>query len=63
MVQTKKFQQMIDVIPRNKVLLETDSPFNSTPHMSQIESLTWVNKTLDELYFNSWSNFQQLVGR
>lgn len=62
MVQTQKFQQMIKIIPKERLLLETDSPFNSIPSMSQFDSLTRVNEILDELCFNPWSNFLQLVG-
>ena len=61
MTRTKKFAQMLECIPKDKLLLETDSPFTSNK-ISHVESLKIVNKFLESHEINSWENFLKLIG-
>lgn len=61
MTRTKKFLQMLETIPHNKILLETDSPFSSNT-LSQTESLAKVNRILTSYGINCWQNFLKLIG-
>ena len=60
MVQTKKFEQMIDIIPKNKVILETDSPFGRV-QMNYKSTLTEVNNILNKIGIDCWENFVTLT--
>ena len=61
MIRTKKFMQMLEVIPHDKILLETDSPFTSN-RVSQAESLKIVNDILETHKISCWHNFLKLIG-
>lgn len=61
MIRTKKFAQMMEYIPNDKILLETDSPFTSNK-ISHVESLKIVNDFLESNGINSWENFLKLIG-
>lgn len=61
MTRTKKFAQILECIPNDKILLETDSPFTSNK-ISHVESLKIVNKFLESHGINSWGNFLKLIG-
>lgn len=61
MTRTKKFAQMLECIPNDKLLLETDSPFTSNK-ISHVESLKIVNDFLEFHGINSWENFLKLIG-
>ena len=61
MTRTKKFVQMLERIPNDKLLLETDSPFTST-RISHLDSLKTVNEFLEFHGINSWENFLKLIG-
>lgn len=61
MTRTKKFAQMLECIPNDKLLLETDSPFTSNK-ISHVESLKIVNDFLESHGINSWENFLKLIG-
>lgn len=61
MIRTKKFVQMLGYIPRDKILLETDSPFTSNK-ISHVESLKTVNEFLESYGIDSWDNFLKLMG-
>ena len=61
MTRTKKFVQMLESIPNDKILLETDSPFTSNK-ISHVESLKIVNDFLESHGINSWENFLKLIG-
>ena len=61
MIRTKKFAQMMEYIPNDKILLETDSPFTSNK-ISHVESLKNVNEFLVSHRINSWKNFLKLIG-
>lgn len=61
MTRTRKFAQMLECIPNDKILLETDSPFTSNK-ISHVESLKIVNDFLESHGINSWENFLKLIG-
>lgn len=61
MTRTKKFAQILECIPNDKILLETDSPFTSTKN-SHLDSLKIVNEFLESHGINSWENFLKLIG-
>lgn len=61
MTRTKKFAQILECIPNDKILLETDSPFTSTK-ISHLDSLKIVNEFLESHGINSWENFLKLIG-
>ena len=61
MTRTKKFAQILECIPNDKILLETDSPFTSTK-ISHLDSLKIVNEFLESHEINSWENFLKLIG-
>lgn len=61
MVQTKKFQQMIEIIPKERLLLETDSPLGTIKTKSQYESLLIADNALNNIEIDSWSNFTLLL--
>lgn len=61
MTRTRKFAQMLECIPNDKVLLETDSPFTSNK-ISHMESLKIVNEFLESHGIDSWENFLKLIG-
>ena len=61
MTRTKKFAQMLECIPNDKLLLETDSPFTST-RISQLDSLKTVDELLNSYNINCWENFLKLIG-
>lgn len=61
MTRTKKFAQMLECIPKDKLLLETDSPFTSTK-ISHLDSLKTVNELLNSYNINCWENFLKLIG-
>ena len=61
MIRTKRFAQMLEYIPNDKVLLETDSPFTSNK-ISHVESLNIVNDFLESHGIDSWENFLKLIG-
>lgn len=61
MTRTKKFAQILECIPNDKILLETDSPFTSTK-ISHLDSLKTVNEFLEYHGIDSWWNFLKLIG-
>lgn len=61
MTRTKKFAQMLECIPNDKLLLETDSPFTST-RISHLDSLKTVDEFLNSYNINCWENFLKLIG-
>ena len=61
MTRTKKFAQMLECIPKDKLLLETDCPFTSN-NISHVESLKIVNEFLESHGIDSWENFLKLIG-
>ena len=61
MIRTKKFAKMMECIPNDKLLLETDSPFTST-RISHLDSLKTVNELLNSYNINCWENFLKLIG-
>lgn len=61
MTRTKKFAQMLECIPKDKLLLETDCPFTSN-NISHVESLKIVNEFLESYGIDSWENFLKLIG-
>lgn len=61
MTRTKKFAQMLECIPKDKLLLETDCPFTSN-NISHVESLKNVNEFLESYGIDSWENFLKLIG-
>mgnify|MGYP003204554122 CR=1 FL=1 len=61
MTRTKKFAQILECIPNDKILLETDSPFTSTK-ISHLDSLKTVNELLNSYNINCWENFLKIIG-
>lgn len=61
MTRTKKFAQILECIPNDKILLETDSPFTSTK-ISHLDSLKTVNELLNSYNINCWEIFLIIIG-
>ena len=61
MVQTKKFQQMIGIIPKDKILIETDSPFCSKDQLIHQDELLIINNIFCRYNIDSWGNFLMLI--
>lgn len=63
MMNTKKFQSMLALIPKERLLFETDSPFISSPY-SHHETLTKINQLIKENKedVNMWYNFKIVFG-
>lgn len=61
MVQTKKFQQMIGIIPKDKILIETDSPFCSKDQSIHQDELLIINNIFCRYNIDSWGNFLMLI--
>ena len=60
MVKTKKFNQLVKVLPRERVLIETDSPFTNG-NGSHCDMLKFVDGELRNYGIEPWTNFQQLL--
>lgn len=68
MVKTQKFKKMAEIIPINRILLETDSPFSSNvqTHGSLLFQTTSMlanilNMEKEDVEQNMWNNFQALL--
>ena len=61
MIQTKKFQQMIGIIPKDKILIETDSPFCSKDQSIHQDELLIINNIFCRYNIDSWGNFLMLI--
>lgn len=62
-MNTKKFQSMLALIPKERLLFETDSPFISSPY-SHHETLAKINLLIKENKedVNMWNNFKIVLG-
>lgn len=62
-MNTKKFQSMLALIPKERLLFETDSPFISSPY-SHHETLAKINQLIKENKedVNMWNNFKIVLG-
>ena len=54
---------MIEIIPKERLLLETDSPFGTIEAKSQYESLLIADNALNNIEIDSWSNFVLLLNQ
>lgn len=63
MMNTKKFQSILALIPKERLLLETDSPFISSTY-SHHETLIKINQLIKENKkdVNMWNNFKIVLG-
>lgn len=63
MMNTKKFQSMLALIPKERLLLETDSPFISFPY-SHHDTLNKICQLIKEEKedVNMWNNFKNILG-
>lgn len=63
MMNTKKFQSMLALIPKERLLLETDSPFISFPY-SHHDTLNKICQLIKEEKedVNMWNNFKIILG-
>lgn len=63
MMNTKKFQSMLALIPNERLLLETDSPFISFPY-SHHETLIKISQLIkgQKEDVNMWNNFKIVLG-
>lgn len=68
MMQTIKFKKMVEIIPLNRILLETDSPFgsNTKAHSNMLIQTTSMlanifNMKKDDVEQTLWNNFQALL--
>ena len=63
MMNTKKFQSMLALIPKERLLFQTDSPFISSPY-SHHETLAKINQLIKENKedVNMWNNFKIVLG-
>lgn len=63
MMNTKKFQSMLELIPDERLLFETDSPFLSFQN-SHHETLTRVSQLIKNRKrgVNMWNNFKTVLG-
>lgn len=63
MLNTKKLQSMLALIPKERLLFETDSPFISSPY-SHHETLIKINQLIKENKedVNMWNNFKIVLG-
>lgn len=62
MMNTKKFQSMLALIPKERLLLETDSPFISFPysHHNTLNKICQLIKEEKE-DVNMWNNFKSIL--
>lgn len=62
MLNTKKFQSMLTLIPGDRLLLETDSPFITFSN-SHHETLTKISQLIKEIRddVNMWNNFESVL--
>ena len=62
MMNTKKFQSMFSLIPKERLLFETDSPFLSFQH-SHSETLIKLRQLIIEERedVNMWNNFRTVL--
>lgn len=63
MLKTKKFQSLLSLIPEERILLETDSPFVSSIY-SHHEALAIIDQCLRTHHknVNLWENFRAILG-
>lgn len=63
MVRSKRFIDMLDMIPTNRLLLETDSPFIYFKE-SHTKTLQFIDEELksDKSDVDVWDNFRRLLG-
>ena len=63
MLNTKKFQSMLPLIPKERLLLETDSPFISFPY-SHHDTLIKLRQLIikEKGNVNLWNNFKKVLG-
>ena len=68
MMQTIKFKKMVEIIPLNRILLETDSPFgsNTQAHSNMLIQSTSMlanilNMKKEDVEQTMWNNFQALL--
>lgn len=63
MMNTKKFRSMLALIPKERLLLETDSPFISFPY-SHHDTLNKICQLIKEEKedVNMWNNFKSILG-
>ena len=68
MMQTIKFKKMVEIIPLNRILLETDSPFGSNiqAHGNMLIQATSMlanilNMKKEDVEQTMWNNFQALL--
>lgn len=68
MLKSRKIERMLEIVPKNRILLETDSPFGDTIK-SHAESLKILIDGLSPKYVMLaeeiegilWNNFQDLL--
>ena len=68
MLKARKIERMLEIVPKNRILLETDSPFGDTIK-SHAESLKILIDGLSPKYVMLaekieeilWNNFQELL--
>lgn len=68
MVNSKRFEAMMKIVPANRILLETDSPFGLTneTHHETLEQVVdifsqKVHLSNEEAEIKFWENFRQLL--
>lgn len=63
MMNSKKFQSMLALIPKERLLFETDSPFISFPY-SHHDTLNKICQLIKEEKedVNMWNNFKSILG-
>ena len=64
MLNSKKFQSMLALIPKERLLFETDSPFISFSY-SHYETLTKINQFIKgkKVDVNMWNNFKAILDK
>ena len=64
MLATKKAVKLLDIIPKERVLIETDSPFTYL-YGSYINTLSRIEKVLKEnkKEVDVWDNFKAILSK